>query len=248
MMRKTDWPVLDRSVIGSDVALDAWLNAARTDGAVAFIDKEEKWTSFDCVAKLRNIVGIRRIGHTGTLDPLATGLLIICFGRATKDIDDFQNEDKVYDVVVKLGARTATDDREGDEEITDVKADDADIIRELESFVGTQTQIPPAFSAVRIRGKRQYEIARKGRTVIDVPRIVTINSIANIRVSWPFVSFTMTCSRGTYVRSIARDLGSKLGCGGYVWELRRTQSGAVRVDDAVQLSELMQVMDMRTVS
>jgi len=240
--------VLDHSVIRSDAALDAWLHAARTEGAVALIDKEEEWTSFDCVAKLRNLVGIRRIGHTGTLDPLATGLLVVCFGRATKDIDRYQEEDKEYDVVVKLGARTETDDREGAEEVVGGVATEDEIASALKTFIGTLTQVPPAFSAVRVKGKRQYELARKGRPVIAIPRIVEVHDITNIVVNWPFVSFTMTCSRGTYVRSLARDLGSMLGCGGYVWELRRTRSGGLHVDRAVPMSALNQVFDERSVS
>jgi tRNA pseudouridine55 synthase len=248
MMNRNDWPMLDHSVLRSEAAFDAWLLAARTDGAVALIDKEENWTSFDCVAKLRSMVGIRKVGHTGTLDPLATGLLIVCFGRATKQIDSFQEEDKVYDVVVKLGVHTETDDREGAEVSVDGHASDDEIHAALQTFIGTQQQIPPTYSAVRIQGKRQYQLARKGRPVVHVPRIVTINSIDGVSIEWPFVRFTMTCSRGTYVRSVARDLGERLGSGGMVWQLRRTRSGSVTVDDAVTMSALRQVFDVRTVS
>ena len=248
-MNKNDWPVLDHSVIQSEAAVDAWLEAARTDGAVAFIDKDEHWTSFDCVAKMRSVVGIRRIGHAGTLDPLATGLLIVCFGRTTKDVESFQESDKVYDVVMKVGARTDTDDREGVEEVLEGAFPEKEAIEEaLQSFTGTITQIPPSFSAVRLKGKRLYQLARKGRKIMDVPRVVTIESVTNVSVDEPFVRFTMTCSRGTYVRSLVRDVGRVLDTGAYVWELRRTFSGDHSADGAVKMSTLKEYFDMRAAS
>lgn len=234
-----DRPTLSASMIASRSMVEEWLSSARTDGAIALIDKEEDWTSFDCVAKLRNLTRVKRVGHAGTLDPLATGLLILCFGKATKDIDQFQDADKTYDVIVKLGATTATDDRGADEvpreNIQPIEA--SAIEAALQTFVGTIEQIPPAFSAIKHQGRRQYDLARKGKDFEPRPRTVTIHAINNVAVEWPFVRFTMHCSKGTYVRSVARDMGEMLGCGGYVHMLRRTFIGEYNVADAVTVDQ-----------
>ncbi len=246
-MVKTDLPRLTPSVIDDAEAFDAWLDAARDTGAVAFIDKPEDWTSFDCVAKIRNMMQIKRVGHAGTLDPLATGLLIVCVGPATKQVEHYQAQDKEYDVVVKLGATTETDDRGSEETVVEVaNVPSAEQIKEeLNSFVGTITQVSPRYSAIKIKGRRQYELARKGKDFTPAPRIVDIHSFDVSDISWPYVTFRMTCSKGTYVRSIARDLGEKLGCGGYVHVLRRTAIGEHRVEDAVPLLTLIERMEAR---
>ena len=218
MTPTSDLPRLNRDTLENSQAVSDWLTAARDEGAVAFIDKPEDWTSFDCVAKLRNTVGIRRVGHAGTLDPLATGLLIVCFGKGTKQVDSFQAQDKVYDVVVKLGATTATDDRGSEEVVSENTKEIAEdkVVEALDSFVGTLTQIAPDYSAIKVQGERSDDRARKGKPSIKVPRIVEVHSFSNVSVQWPMVSFTVACSKGTYVRSLARDLGEKLGVGGYV--------------------------------
>jgi len=242
----SDHVVLSTRTLG-DIA--AWLEEARTNGAVALIDKEENWTSFDCVAKLRGCTRIKKVGHAGTLDPLATGLLILCFGKATKSIESFQDAAKSYDVTIKLGATTATDDR-GSEEIVvtpTVMVETDVVLAALQTFVGTIQQVPPAFAAVRHGGRRQYDLARNGEAFTPKPRIVTITDITNVVVDLPYVSCTVHCSKGTYIRSIARDLGALLGCGGYAYALRRTRIGAYSVEDAVQVNRVREALHVEPV-
>jgi len=222
-----------------DEAIEHWLEAARTDGAIALIDKQENWTSFDCVAKVRNLTRIKRVGHAGTLDPLATGLLVLCFGKATKDIESLQEGLKTYEVEIRLAAESTTDDRGGS--ITEHSCepiDNASITEALMSFRGEIQQTPPDFSAVRHQGRRQYDLAREGKDFTPKVRTVTIHDITDVSISWPVVRCTITCSRGTYIRSIARDLGRLLGCGGYVWSLRRTASGHHTVSDALTIDDV----------
>lgn len=244
-LRMTDRMTLDRSTCA---AIEQWLETARTDGAIALIDKEETWTSFDCVAKVRNLTRVKRVGHAGTLDPLATGLLVLCFGKATKDIESLQEGIKTYEVTIRLGGDSTTDDRAG--EITDTAAgplDTTDIVSALMAFTGTIDQTPPAFSAVRHQGRRQYDLARKGIEFTPKTRQITIHEISDVSVNWPDVQCTITCSRGTYIRSIARDLGKALGCGGYVWTLRRTASGQHNVEHAMRIDELRELLQPREV-
>ena len=236
-----DRPRLTPSSLGS---IDQWLEAARTDGAIALIDKEEDWTSFDCVAKLRNRTRVKRVGHAGTLDPLATGLLVICFGKATKDIAFLQDDDKTYDVEFQFGARSTTDDRGG--EITEsddvTPRSEEQIITALRTFEGTIAQTPPDYSAVRHQGRRQYDLAREGKEFTPKTRTVRVDPITNIKVAWPYVRCTISCSKGTYIRSIARDCGEVLGCGAYVTKLRRTRSGGFSIDEALTVSEVLAVL------
>lgn len=233
----TDLPVLTPQMIDSARDVEAWLAAAADTGAVALIDKEEDWTSFDVVAKLRSATRIRRIGHAGTLDPLATGLLIVCLGRATKRVEEFQDEEKTYHVTIRLGATTETDDRGSSERVTAgaVPVDHERVVEALQGFVGTIQQTPPTYAAIKHQGRPQYDLARKGASFTPRPRIVTIHSIDNIQYAWPDVQCTVHCSKGTYIRSLARDVGSLLGVGGYVHQLRRTQSGSFRVEEAVSI-------------
>lgn len=229
----TEWPVLCAQLCAHQDAFAEWASRARTDGAVAYLDKPEGWTSFDCVARLRSTLKQRRVGHAGTLDPLATGVLVICLGKATKAVLQYQETTKTYTVVGKLGATTPTDDRGSAEEVNpqatirmqEISA--PEIADALQEFVGEQVQIPPTYSAIKHSGKPQYTLARNGREFVVRPRIISIYSITDVTVSLPFVSLTMECSSGTYVRSVIRDLGAKLGVGGYVWQLRRTRVGEV---------------------
>jgi len=261
MMALHEWPVFDRSVLTDTEAQGTWIQMARETGAIALIDKEEDWTSFDCVAKLRGAARVKKVGHAGTLDPLATGLLVVCFGKATKVVEKIQDADKEYTVTVKLGATTATDDRGSSELISSSEERGASseptlsseeraasselIVDELMKFIGELHQVPPAFSAIKHAGRPQYDLARKGKEFVNRPRVVTIHSIDNVVVEWPMVNFTMRCTKGTYVRSVARDLGERLGCGGYVWNLRRTMIGDLHVDNAVRISEFAACMAER---
>jgi tRNA pseudouridine55 synthase len=248
-MTESSLPTLTRAVAASEAALDAWLAAAGDTGAVALIDKEEDWTSFDVVAKLRSMTRIRRIGHAGTLDPLATGVLIVCVGKATKRVDQFQEEDKVYRVTIKLGATTETDDRGSEERIVEGASQPPDqaILTALQAYVGTIQQTPPTYAAIKHAGRPQYDLARKGKAFIPRPRIVTINAITDVTIDWPFLHCTIECSKGTYIRSIARDIGNDLGVGGYVHALRRTKSGGFLAEDGVTISLLRDVFAARVV-
>jgi tRNA pseudouridine55 synthase len=220
-----------------------WLHHARdtaSEGSAVLVDKEKGWTSFDVVAKLRGMTRIQKIGHAGTLDPLATGLLIVCLGKATKSIDTFQQQTKGYYAVVKLGATTKTDDAEAEEEyctsITHLTEEQ--IVGVAQGFVGTIEQIPPMFSAIKKNGVPLYKLARKGQEIERAPRQVTVDAIVVERVELPFVTLQITCSKGTYIRSLARDVGAALGVGGYLADLRRTSIGAYLVEDAVAVSDI----------
>lgn len=224
---------------------DEWLINTRETGGVILIDKEQGWTSFDVCAKLKWTLKIKKIGHAGTLDPLATGLLILCLGRATKTIINYQNLEKTYFAKVKLGATTITDDSEGDEEnITSTdhlkKEEISDVI---DSFVGEIYQVPPMFSAIKVKGKRLYKEARKGRTVKVEARKVTVYDIAEREINIPTIDFSVKCSKGTYIRTIAKDIGAKLNVGGYLAALRRTAIGEYNVDDALTISDVINLVD-----
>lgn len=208
------------------------LEALKT-GAVLTIDKPYRWTSFDAINKLKKLVGAK-VGHAGTLDPLATGLLICCTGRLTKEIATYQRLPKEYTGIIHLGAVTPTYDLES--EPHDFKAVEGlteEAIRAAtRPFTGDILQLPPAHSAIKMEGKRAYELARKGIAVKMEPRPVTITAFEITAIQLPEVHFRVACSTGTYIRSLAHDFGQALGCGGYLQALRRTKIGEFRVEDA----------------
>ena len=219
------------------------------NNGVILIDKPIGWTSFDVVAKirgdLRRITGNKKIkvGHAGTLDPMATGLLVVLAGNMTKQQDSFMKKDKVYEAEVTLGARSDTDDGEGvlvstGYDVRSTKIGKEEIAEALNTFVGEIEQMPPQYSAIKLNGQKAYEIARKGEKAELKLRKVTINSIENIEVNGNLVRFSCHVSSGTYIRSLARDLGEKLGCGGYLSALRRTSIGEYSVDEALAVSDL----------
>ncbi|MDO8265940.1 MAG: tRNA pseudouridine(55) synthase TruB [Candidatus Saccharibacteria bacterium] len=213
---------------------------------VLLIDKPKDWTSFDVVAKvrgeLRRITGNKKVkvGHAGTLDPMATGLLIVLTGNMTKQQDDFMKKDKVYEAEITLGAVSDTDDAEG--KIVESKVEGisskVEIEDALKSFVGDIEQMPPQYSAIKINGQKAYDIARKGQTADLKLRKVTIYSIENVEVDGLKVRFRCHVSSGTYIRSLARDLGEKLCCGGYLSALRRTKIGDYSVSKAHAISDI----------
>lgn len=217
-----------------------WDPATAADGAVILVDKPKGWTSFDVVAKSRGIIRIKKIGHAGTLDPMATGLLLLCVGRATKLVDQLQAGEKEYTGTLKLGATTSTDDAESEEEATfPIDHLDEESIRAAAlGFLGESLQDPPAFSARKVDGVRMYKSARKGVKVEAPPRAVTIRAFDIIRCELPEVDFRVVCTKGTYIRSLARDLGSRLGSGAYLTALRRTRSGDYDVANAVTIDQL----------
>lgn len=196
-----------------------------------------EWTSFDVVRKVRNLIKIPKVGHAGTLDPLATGLLIVCTGKFTKKINEYMGMEKEYTGTITLGATTPTYDLESEPQ------DQKDISHLTEEqvhaatapFTGEIMQIPPIHSAIKQAGKPVYIAARKGIDVKLEPRPVTIYSFAIEKIEWPVAYFRVVCSTGTYIRSLANDFGAALGVGGYMSSLRRTRIGNFHVDDAMSL-------------
>jgi len=205
------------------------------------IDKPLRWTSFDVVRKIRNILKIKKVGHAGTLDPLATGLLIVCTGRFTKKINEYMAQEKEYTGTITLGAVTPTYDLESTPE--DFKATDAiteELIRETTGqFKGEISQTPPIHSAIKQNGKPVYLLARKGVDVIMEPRKITIHEFEITKIEMPVISFRVVCTTGTYIRSLANDFGKALGCGGYLSQLRRTRIGNFNVKDAISMEEFV---------
>ena len=203
-------------------------------GQVLLIDKPLGWTSFDVVRKLRHLVRIKKIGHAGTLDPLATGLLIVCTGKFTKRINEFMAQEKEYTGTITLGAVTPSYDLETEPtDHQDIGAITLSLIQQsVKQFTGSILQVPPAHSAIKVKGKRVYELARKGESVVLEPRRITISSFEVLRFEEGLVHFKVICSTGTYIRSLANDLGVALGCGAYLSALRRTRIGSFLVDQA----------------
>jgi tRNA pseudouridine55 synthase len=210
------------------------------EGEMFLVKKPVGWTSFDVVAKMRNLFHIRKIGHAGSLDPLATGLMIVCTGKMTRDISRFVGLDKEYVATIRLGGRTPSFDSESP--VTETKSTDGispdAIVDVLNSFIGFQVQIPPMWSAAKSGGKRLYKYARKGKTVDRKPREVVIRSIEPINLQIPEVTFRVVCSKGTYIRTLADDIGQRLGCGAYLTALERTRIGDFRLEDALSLEDL----------
>ena len=211
------------------------------EDAVLLVDKPSGWTSFDVVNKIRAATGIRRVGHAGTLDPLATGLLIVCTGRKTKELARFTGLDKTYAAVIMLGATTESYDAAMPvSNQRDVSGLSEEAIRSaVGSFLGRQMQLPPMWSAVKVGGRRLYRYARKGQTVTRPPRDIEIHSITVDRIELPEVAVTVTCSKGTYIRTLAHDIGARLGCGAYLGGLRRTAIGPFRIEDAETIQDLI---------
>ena len=214
------------------------------EGQTLLFNKPKKWTSFDLVKKVRNIIRLKKVGHAGTLDPLATGLLILCTGRHTKQINLVQDMEKEYEVIFKLGATTPSYDAEFSEEnLTEAgHITLAQVREEMKSFEGEIDQIPPAFSAIKVDGKRAYKAAREGKKVELKSRRVHIYEFSLLENVHPKGIFEarIRCSKGTYIRSLVHDLGQNLGVGGYIRELKRTRIGNFRLEDAWEIEDFEQ--------
>lgn len=209
-------------------------------GRVLLIDKPFQWTSFDVVNKLRYKLRIKKIGHAGTLDPLATGLLIICTGRMTKRIEEFMGLEKEYTGKFILGQSTPSHDLET--EVTELK-DISNLTEEqvhaaTHALTGSISQVPPIHSAIKVGGKRAYHFARKGHDIELKHRDVEVKEFEITNISFPEATFRIVCSKGTYIRSIARDFGHALGVGAYLTELRRTRIGSFKIEDAISIDEV----------
>lgn len=210
-------------------------------GEVILIDKEYQWTSFDVIKKIRNTIKIKKVGHAGTLDPLATGLLIICTGRKTKDIQYFQGLPKEYTGDFYLGATRPSHDKETPivETSSLLGITNEKILNIAGTFHGRIQQRPPSYSAIRKEGKRLYELARQGEKIKTDPREVEVYEFKIMNIDLPLVTFRLRCSKGFYVRSLARDFGRALGCGAYLERLRRTAIGEYRIEMADTVEEFV---------
>jgi tRNA pseudouridine55 synthase len=207
------------------------------------IYKEAGFTSHDVVAKLRGIVHQKKIGHTGTLDPDAVGVLPVCFGNATKLCDMLTDKSKEYEACMRLGVTTDTQDMSGKILTTSkVNVTEDEVIKAVMGFVGGYEQIPPMYSAIKVNGKKLYELARAGKEVERQPRHVDIPSIRITDVGMPLVSFVVECSKGTYIRALCADIGEKLGCGAAMESLKRTRVGNFRIEDAITISRFEEIM------
>jgi tRNA pseudouridine55 synthase len=206
-------------------------------GSVLLVNKPLGWTSFDVVKKLRNALKVKKIGHAGTLDPLATGLLIVCTGQQTKAIGQYQDMKKTYTGQLVIGKTTPSVDLETafDRETSYSHITPFNILQLAQTFVGDILQVPPVYSAIKINGTRAYQQARKGDQPILQPRQVTIEAFTIISMDLPVVNFEVTCSKGTYIRSLVRDMGEKLGVGAYLSQLCRTQIGPYTLQDAYEI-------------
>jgi tRNA pseudouridine55 synthase len=217
-------------------------------GEVLLFDKKLDWTSFDLVRKLRNFLtrqtGVKKlkVGHAGTLDPKATGLMIVCTGKETKNIDLIQAKEKEYIATLKLGATTPSYDLETLENETFPTSHlTAEIVTEtMKQFLGEIDQVPPVFSAVKIEGKRAYEHARKGNDIVLQPKKITISELELLNFSEHEIVLRIVCSKGTYIRALARDLGLALNCGAYLTGLCRTRIGNMKLEDAWDLSNFLE--------
>jgi tRNA pseudouridine55 synthase len=211
------------------------------EGGFILINKPAGITSHDVVDRLREITKIKRIGHSGTLDPFATGLLILGIGREfTKKLSIFQKKDKEYIATLRLGAESNTFDREGKivERKVEKIPEKKEIEKILKSFLGEIEQIPPTFSAKKIKGKKLYELARRGIKVKPKPQKVKIYEISILEYKFPYLKIKVKCSSGTYIRSLANDIGKKLECGAYAEKLVRTKIGEFSIENAIDLSKL----------
>lgn len=216
------------------------------ENGILNINKPEGWTSQDVVAKIRGRLHIRRVGHTGTLDPMATGVLPVCFGKATRIIEYYDDDFKTYEAEMKLGMVTDTLDITGTVlETKPVDVSEEDVIQTIDSFRGWITQIPPKYSALKVNGKPLYKYAREGVEVEIKSRKIYVEDIQPVEVNLREnrILFRVTCSKGTYIRTICDDIGKKLGCGGTMTALQRTQSGCFRVEDARTLPEILEMTD-----
>ncbi len=218
----------------ADEELERWTPAVKSPAGLLVLDKPKGWTSHDAVERVRGLTRIRRVGHAGTLDPLATGVLVLLVGPATRLAEFLLGHDKRYRATIRLGIRTDTDDAEGrilSERPVEVSRESFE--EALRAFVGEILQTPPAFAAIRQGGERLYEKARRGEAVAPPPRRVRIDELRLLEWNPPWATIEVACSAGTYIRALARDIGEQLGCGAHLTELRRLASGPFTLAEAI---------------
>lgn len=218
--------------------------SVNTYDGILLVDKPKGWTSHDVVAKVRNTLKKQtgqkvKVGHTGTLDPMATGLLVLLIGSYCKKAGQFSKLPKTYEAKIKLGYNSSTGDDEGDKQaISDNKPAKSEVIFALSAFIGDIQQTPPAYSAIKINGKRAYKLARQGVEVKIEPRNITIYDISRISYKYPNISFMVNVSSGTYIRSLAEDIGKKLKTGAYLYGLKRTKVGEFDLKDSEGITDI----------
>lgn len=215
------------------------LKKGETNG-ILVIDKPKGPTSHDIVLLIRRAFNIKKVGHAGTLDPMATGILVMLLGTATKLSNQLMSDEKEYEGVLKLGERTDTYDSQGKivskKSVPEFNKNDIEIV--LNSFKGVVEQVPPMVSAIKHKGRKLYELARQGVEIKRKPRQITIHAIEIKNINLPYIGFSVQCSKGTYIRALASDIGDKLGCGAHLTELRRTRSGNFTLKDTISIEEL----------
>ena len=218
------------------------MSQSQTDApeGILLVDKPQGITSHDVVSKLRRVFHIKKIGHAGTLDPMATGLMLMLVGKATKVSQYLMSMDKEYTGTIRLGVITDSQDADGEvvEERPVPELTEEAVLKEMKAFIGDQYQTPPMFSAKKINGQKLYKLARQGKTVEREPRVINISKFELPRFAPPELDFIVACSKGTYVRTIAHDLGERLGCGGHLSALRRTGVGKFRIEKAETLESI----------
>ena len=208
---------------------------------IVIIDKPQEWTSQDVTARLRRVFQTRRIGHGGTLDPMATGVLPVFVGRATRGVEFFEHAEKTYETVLRLGLTTDTEDTSGTVlRSQPVSLTQAEFEAILPRFRGEILQVPPMYSALKINGQKLVDLARKGRTVERQPRPITVHELELLEFSGDTVRLRVRCAKGTYIRTLCKDIGEALGCGGCMAQLRRVKAGEYTIDEAVPLLELLE--------
>ena len=211
---------------------------------IVIVDKPQVWTSQDVTARLRRVFNTRRIGHGGTLDPMATGVLPVFVDRATRGVEFFEHAEKTYETVLRLGLTTDTEDVWGTTlEEKSVTIDRENLESVLDSFRGEILQVPPMYSALKVGGQKLCDLARKGREVERQPRPITIHELTLLEVGENTLRLRVRCSKGTYIRTLCKDIGAALGCGGCMQELRRVQAGEYTIAEAVPLQELLEAED-----
>jgi len=207
---------------------------------IVIVDKPQDWTSQDVTARLRRVFGTRRIGHGGTLDPMATGVLPVFVGRATRGVEFFEHAEKTYETVLRLGLTTDTEDVTGTVLTQqDVSVTEEQIAPVLERFRGEILQVPPMYSALKVDGRKLCDLARKGAQVERQPRPITVHELTLLGMEGADVRLRVRCSKGTYIRTLCKDIGQALGCGGCMAALRRTGAGEYTIDEAVPLLKLL---------
>ncbi|MGN0977253.1 MAG: tRNA pseudouridine(55) synthase TruB [Faecousia sp.] len=211
---------------------------------IVIIDKPQGWTSQDVTARLRRVFQTRRIGHGGTLDPMATGVLPVFVGRATRGVEFFEHAEKTYETVLRLGITTDTEDVTGTvltRQAVHVTADQVESV--LEQFCGEIQQVPPMYSALKVNGQKLCDLARKGKEVERKPRPITIHELTLLGMEGSDIRLRVRCSKGTYIRTLCKDIGEALGCGGCMAQLRRVTAGEYTIEEAVPLQELLDTQE-----